>query len=103
MSEFFPGTAVVDKERYPSIFDILQSGEKAGLKYLKTDVIHEDLDVELDDAFLKLIVNKGYSMLHQISDEEYQKGLIDLKTCMELGTCIRKSAGGSLVWLEKIE
>jgi len=103
MSEFFPGTAVADKKRYPAIFDILQSGENAGFKYFKTEVIHEDLDVELGEAFLELLMNKGYSMLHQISEEEYQSGLKVFKENMKDGSFVRKSAGGSLVWLEKVE
>jgi len=103
MSEFFPGTAVADKKRYPAIFDILQSGENAGFKYFKTEVMHEDVAVELGEEFLELLVNKGYSMLHQISEEEYQSGLKAFKENMKDGSFMRKSAGGSLVWLEKVE
>lgn len=101
MSEFFPETMAVDKDRYPDVYDIIESAEEAGLIYVKTDIIQEDLEDILDLDFLNLVQNKGYSMLRMISKEAYQNGLESLKKLMSQGPISRRSAGWSLVWFSK--
>ncbi|MBI9012200.1 MAG: methyltransferase domain-containing protein [Clostridiales bacterium] len=103
MSEFFPETAIVDKKRYPTIFNIIKAGEEAGLKFMRTDVVLEDSIVEVGDRILRLVENKGYSMLHQISEEAYKIGAEKMKNTIAEECVYRKSAGGSLVWFRKIE
>jgi len=103
MSEFFPDTAIVDKRRYPTIFDIIKAGENAGLKFVKTDVVLEDSKVEVGDKILQLVEKKGYSMLHQISITAYKTGVEKMKNAVESSSIYRKSAGGSLVWFKKLE
>ncbi|WP_069650103.1 class I SAM-dependent methyltransferase [Caloranaerobacter ferrireducens] len=103
MSEFFPSTAIVDKQRYPDIEEIISSAKKNGFSFLKIEIISEGEEVELGNKFLELLEKKGYSMLHLISDEDYQIGLNRVKSEMKNGLIKRKSAGGTLVWLIKNE
>lgn len=103
MSEFFPSTAIVDKQRYPDIEEIISSAEKNGFSFLKIEIISEGEEVELGNKFLELLEKKGYSMLHLISDEDYQIGLNRVKSEMKNCPIKRKSAGGTLVWLIKNE
>lgn len=103
MSEFFPSTAIVDKQRYPDIEEIISSAEKNGFSFLKIEIISEGEEVELGNKFLELLEKKGYSMLHLISDEDYQIGLNRVKCEIKNGPIKRKSAGGTLVWLIKNE
>lgn len=101
MSEFFPDTAVADKKRYPSIYKIIESAERASLDYISTQIVLEDRDVILGGAFRALLNEKGYSMLHQISDKAYTDGMTLFDELTTNGSVTRKSAGASMVWLEK--
>ena len=101
MSEFFPDTAIADKKRYPSIYKIIRSAESAGLDYISTQIVLEDREVALDEAFRGLLKEKGYSMLHQISEDAYRSGLESFDQLLLNGPIIRKSAGASMVWFEK--
>lgn len=101
MSEFFPATAIVDKQRYPDIEQIISSAKKNNLKFIKENTIGEDQEIELGKHYLELIEKKGYSMLHLISEEEFNTGLQTVKNKMINGNIFRKSAGDTLVWFEK--
>lgn len=102
MSEFFPATAVVDKERYPDIDQIAEVGGAHGLSHVESMIICEGDEIELGANFLELITKKGYSMLHLISEEDYRNGFDRLKEEYEKQEVLkRKSAGGTLVWLGK--
>lgn len=104
ISEFFPATAVVDKERYPNIDQIVKVGSQHGLSHVESKIVCEGDQVELGANFLELIVKKGYSMLHLISENEYQVGYKRLKEEYEKqGVLQRKSAGGTLVWFSKTD
>jgi SAM-dependent methyltransferase len=85
IAQFFPGTVAVDQKRYPDIPAIVQTGEHAGLAHLGSEILSE----------------KGYSMLHLISDEEYQLGLKALELRLQAGPIPVQAAGGTLVWFEK--
>ncbi|MTI68564.1 MAG: methyltransferase domain-containing protein [Firmicutes bacterium] len=101
MTEFFPSTALVDKKRYPDIEKLIKLAEENGFKFLKKQVIGEGENIKLGDRYLELLQKKGYSMLHLISEKNYKKGLNKVKEKMKEGTIIRKSAGGTLIWLTK--
>ncbi|QIB26720.1 hypothetical protein [Caloranaerobacter azorensis] len=47
MSEFFLATAIVDKQRYPDIEEIISSAEKNGFNFLKIETIGEGEEIEL--------------------------------------------------------
>lgn len=98
MSEFFPQTAVVDKNRYPDIGEIIDKATKANLLFMKTQIVNEGIECKLDQKFLELVKKKGYSMLHLLDVFEYEKGLEKVKKEIN---CVRKSAGATLVWFKK--
>jgi len=63
-----------------------------------TDIRMDDMDgIEI----LELVRKKGYSMLHLISDEEYQTGLQALERALENGPVTVQPSGGTLVWFMK--
>ena len=101
MSEFFPETAIVDKKRYPDIDEIKISSEKNGFDYIKSDILGEGDEVILDSKYIETIEKKGFSMLHLISKDNYEKGLKNIKKLINKKNMIRKSAGTTLVWLKK--
>lgn len=101
MSEFFPATAMVDKSRYPDINIIIKAAEEKGLKYYKEQIIDEGIEIELGKHYYELLDRKGYSMLHLISDKDYEIGLNKVKQEMINGSIKRKSAGETLIWFIK--
>lgn len=101
IAAFFPGTARVDKERYPDIAGLIAAAEGQGLKFSKKAILNEGKQVELGAQYLELVQKKGYSMLHLISDQEYQQGLKQLETALMNGKITAGLAGETLVWLLK--
>jgi len=99
--KYFPGTARVDKERYPDIDEIIVEAERQGLKFDKNTILHEDELIRLDEEYLELVQKKGYSMLHLISDEAYFKGLKLLETELAKEKTTVKLSGKTMVWLLK--
>ena len=99
--KYFPGTAEVDKNRYPSLDEIVQTAADNGFSFVKNELIGGMTKRRVDQAFLKLVENKGYSMFHLISEEEYQRGLKQLKKDLNDGPFAVPSSGGTLVWLKK--
>lgn len=98
-SIFFPGTAVADKKRYPDIDAIHRAAANQGLRSLQVITLGENRPVQLDDDYLELVEKKGFSMFHLIDDDEYHRGLTDLREAMTKGPVCAKTAGASLVWL----
>jgi ubiquinone/menaquinone biosynthesis C-methylase UbiE len=103
MSEFFPETAIVDKLRYPDIEQIVSTASKNNLKFIKEKIIGEGKEIELGKHYFELIEKKGYSMLHLISEDNFDNGLQMVKNEMSNGNIVRKSAGDTLVWFIKEE
>jgi len=101
ISEFFPETAIVDKKRYPDIDEIKISSEKNGFDFIRSEIFGEGDEVILDSKYIETIEKKGYSMLHLISEDNYEKGLNNIKKLIDNKNIIRKSAGTTLVWLKK--
>jgi|WetSurMetagenome_2_1015567.scaffolds.fasta_scaffold222186_2 ubiquinone/menaquinone biosynthesis C-methylase UbiE len=102
IAQFFPGTIVADQRRYPDIPAIIQAGQAAGLVHARTDLSGVGETIELSQPFLELVREKGYSMLHLISQEEYAQGLQALEQRLQAGPFEAKAAGESLVWLYKL-
>ena len=101
IAEFFPGTVIVDRKRYPDIDVIEQAGQAAGLHTYKVETLGEGQPVTIDHAFLELVEQKGYSMLHLIPIEELLAGVRLLKKHLENGPITARQAGATLVWFMK--
>ena len=99
--KYFPGTAEVDKKRYPSLDEIVQTAADNEFSFFKNGLIGGQNKRRVDQAFLKLVENKGYSMFHLISEDEYKNGLIRLKEDLHNGPFAVESSGGTLVWLKR--
>jgi ubiquinone/menaquinone biosynthesis C-methylase UbiE len=101
IARFFPGTVAVDQKRYPDISQIVSTASANGLIFLRQESMFENQPVELDVNFVKLVRNKGYSMLHLIGSKEYQSGLHSLEEAIRAGLTTLPSAGETLVWFTK--
>jgi ubiquinone/menaquinone biosynthesis C-methylase UbiE len=99
IARFFPGTADVDKARYPEIDEIIRTAEAQTFASLNTTSFYENEPVEIGESFLELVRKKGYSMLHLISGDEYEAGLHQLEAQLETGPFMAHTAGETLVWL----
>ncbi len=98
-SHFFPGTAIADKARYPEIETINLAAIRNGFTPMKVDTLEEG-KIELGNDYLSLVENKGYSMFHLISEEEYSLGLRKLKQELSVGSLFMPAGGTSLVWFK---
>jgi ubiquinone/menaquinone biosynthesis C-methylase UbiE len=101
IAQFFPGTVRVDKERYPDIAEVIAAAQFAGLAYRKQEILFEGEVVELGAGFLELARKKGYSMLHLLTEQEYQDGLANLQSTLQNGPIQTRAAGETLVWFVK--
>lgn len=101
IAQFFPGTVRVDHERYPDTGEILAAAQSADLIPLKQEVLFEGDPVNLGEDYLELVRKKGYSMLHLITDQEYQEGLHLLENALQNGSIQARAAGETLVWFTK--
>jgi len=100
IAQYFPGTTRVDKERYPDIPELIEAATTRGFTEAESEILPEK-PIELGESYLELVRKKGYSMLHLISDEEYQAGLRKLEQAMRVGPITVQPSGGTLVWFTK--
>lgn len=72
---FFPGTARIDKDRYPDIAAIIKAAQQNSLTYVRQEVLFEGEEVDLGPDSLELVRKKGYSMLWLLPDDDFELGL----------------------------
>ncbi|MGY5870614.1 MAG: methyltransferase domain-containing protein [Candidatus Thorarchaeota archaeon] len=99
-SRFFPSTAYVDKERYPDIDVIENQLRTAGFSAVNPKQ-YTYKPVRLGPEYLETIKKRGFSMLHKISIEEYEKGLEDIRVAFQLDEALMYSAEYTFVWATK--
>jgi ubiquinone/menaquinone biosynthesis C-methylase UbiE len=99
-SRFFPGTATVDKERYPDIDVIIEQLKEAGFDTVKPKK-YTYKPVRLGPEYLETIEKRGFSMLHKISQEDYEKGLEDLRAAFQKAEKLLYCAEYTFVWAIK--
>lgn len=99
-SRFFPATAEVDKGRYPDIAVIEELLFKAGFSVVNLKE-YTYSPVRLGDEYLETVIKRGFSMLHKISNDDYDKGLQDLKAAFQQDEVLMYSADYSFVWATK--
>jgi SAM-dependent methyltransferase len=99
-SRFFPGTAAVDKSRYPDIEEIEVQLSKTGFSSVTPKEYRYD-PVCLGSEYLETIEKRGFSMLHKISKEEYEKGLDELRAAFQNEEELVYEAQYTFVWAGK--
>ncbi len=99
-SRFFPASAAVDKERYPDIDVIEDLLFKAGFSAVNSKE-YTYSPVRLGDEYLETVTKRGFSMLHKISNEDYEKGLEDLREAFQQSEVLMYSADYSFIWATK--
>ena len=96
-SRFFPASANVDKGRYPDIPVITRCLEDHGFIAVSA-LTHMFKPTRLGPEYLKTAESKGYSMLHKISEAEYQQGLARLRHALSSGEKLDYAAEYTFVW-----
>lgn len=99
-SRFFPATAAVDKGRYPDIDVIEDLLLKSGFNAVNSKE-YTYSPVRLGDEYLETVTKRGFSMLHKISKDDFEKGLEELKDAFQQGEVLMYSADYSFVWASK--
>jgi len=99
-SRFFPGTAAVDKERYPDI-DVIENMLLAAGFSTVNPKEYTYKPVRLGPEYQETIEKRGFSMLHKISQEEYEKGLEEIRTAFQENEALMYSAEYTFVWAIK--
>ncbi len=99
-SRFFPASVAVDKERYPDIDVIEDLLFKAGFSAVNSKE-YTYSPVRLGDEYLETVTKRGFSMLHKISNEDYEKGLEDLREAFQQSEVLMYSADYSFIWATK--
>jgi len=96
-SRFFPATIEVDQARYPDIDVLEKSMCGAGFHRIESrEYIFRP--VRLGTDYLTTVSKRGYSMLHKISDEDYNQGLYALTKAYKQGEELTYSAGYTFMW-----
>ena len=96
-SRFFPASARVDKERYPDTDVIEGFMLKSGFDRTSPKE-YQFRPTQLGEEYLNTARNRGYSMLHKISQEDYEQGLQALEAAFASGETLTYSAGYTFVW-----
>jgi ubiquinone/menaquinone biosynthesis C-methylase UbiE len=99
-SRFFPGTATVDKERYPDIDVIVEQLKETGFRTVRPKK-YTYKPVRLGPEYLETIEKRGFSMLHKISQEDYEQGLEDIRVAFQKNEELLYRAEYSFVWAIK--
>jgi ubiquinone/menaquinone biosynthesis C-methylase UbiE len=99
-SRFFPRTAAVDKERYPDVPVIEKQLLETGFSTVNSKE-YTYKPVRLGSEYLETIEKRGFSMLHKISKEEYEKGLEDLREAFQQDEELLYFAEYSFIWATK--
>jgi ubiquinone/menaquinone biosynthesis C-methylase UbiE len=98
---FFPGTASIDKRRYPEIKSIIDAARQHRLRHVRTEIMFAGEEIELGADYLKLVRKRGYSMLRLLDEEAYTSGLHRLEEALRDGPIKARMAGETLVWFKK--
>jgi ubiquinone/menaquinone biosynthesis C-methylase UbiE len=99
-SRFFPASARVDKKRYPDT-DVIEA-YMLKIGFNSTDLKeYQFRSTQLGEDYLNTARNHGYSMLHKISQEEYEQGLQALDAAFASGEELIYSPGYTFVWAIK--
>ena len=70
---------------FPGRHRLVVTCAKGILPYLKQEILFEGETVEVGMGFLELVRKKGYSMLHLLTEAEYQAGLRTLENALRNG------------------
>jgi hypothetical protein len=99
-SRFFPGTIEIDQARYPDIDEIMDMMTRGCVSEIWYTT-RKFKPVQLGQDYLDTVSRRGYSMLHKITDTEYNEGLQNLRAAYESGAELDYSAGYTFVWARK--
>jgi SAM-dependent methyltransferase len=99
---YFPSLAASEKARYPDIIEIARRASMAGLGPARGEVEPNPGPHRLDEAFLRMVAERNYSMFRLLDEGEYRAGLAAMRS--DLGRSFPSpGAGQTLVWLSKGE
>jgi ubiquinone/menaquinone biosynthesis C-methylase UbiE len=98
---FFPGTARIDKQRYPAIDAIIAAAKDHSLRFLGQETLFANQEREIGRDYMELVRKKGMSMLHYLPEQEYREGLKALEDALQDGPIKVRWAGSTLVWFVK--
>ena len=99
-SRFFPATVSVDQKRYPDIPEIEECMKHNSLTKTWSRSF-KFAPIMLGKEYLDTVSRKGYSMLHKISDIDYQEGLKALQQSFAEQEMLDYAAGYTYIWAEK--
>jgi ubiquinone/menaquinone biosynthesis C-methylase UbiE len=99
-TRFFPATAEIDKGRYPDIEMATKHLQAAGFTNVQSKPF-TFARVPLGDKYLETVEKKGYSMLHKISEVDYQIGLKELRAAYAAGESLEYAPGYTFIWGSK--
>ena len=81
LSRYFPDTVPINIARYPSISSLRESMTRAGFRDVSEAIVSDS--VEITDSARHAA--KAYSVLHQISEEAFKRGLANLERDLAKG------------------
>jgi SAM-dependent methyltransferase len=99
-TRFFPATAGIDKGRYPDIEVAKKHLRAAGFTNVRSKTF-TFARVPLGDEYLETVEKKGYSMLHKISEVDYQEGLKELRAAYAAGERLEYTPRYTFIWGNK--
>ncbi|MBN2230369.1 MAG: methyltransferase domain-containing protein [Candidatus Thorarchaeota archaeon] len=99
-SRFFPASAKIDKARYPDVDEIEDLLFKTGFNEVNP-IPYVFKPVRLGNDYLETVTKRGYSMLHKIHTEDYERGLRDLQVAFASGEELSYSAEYTFIWSYK--
>jgi SAM-dependent methyltransferase len=97
---YFPSLAGNEKSRYPDIAELELRASMAGFISAEAEVEPHPGPQVLDEAFLRMVGEKNYSMFRLLGEAEYEGGYTAMKR--DAGrSFLSPGAGETLLWLKK--
>jgi ubiquinone/menaquinone biosynthesis C-methylase UbiE len=99
--KYFSSISKIDSKRFHTIDNIIYTGTISGWIHKEILSTESELMAPISHKFMKCVEQKTLSILHLISNEEYKKGLTDMRHDYENQVIIRQCEGYTFILFEK--
>ena len=99
--KYFPQILDIDSKRFHTIENIIEVGENNGWIHYETFRIEDEVVAPISSRFMECIRQKTLSVLHMISDQEYEQGLTVMEYDYEKQILLHQHEGYTFVLFRK--
>ncbi len=99
-SRFFPASAEIDKQRFPPVPELCEMLQRIGFSGVESQT-YKFPEQRIGKEFLQTVRKRGFSMLHKIGRQAYEKGVRELEQVLSEGTILTYVPEYTFVWAQR--